>query len=195
MRKMAWKVFIMLILLSFSIGCRTTPELIQVRMDYTPTNMVDPPKDKPGSALFISPVTDKRKNPDEIGGNTEKPKVVPAKASAQEVLSSVETAFKREFARAGLNVVDSKEQAQRIIDVSLLNLWVAEKNTFDASVVTQVEVKDKDGKVLDSQGFKGAATRWGSSYSPEEYRKALSDAVVEILKNMFNNDAFMKSLG
>jgi len=77
----------------------------------------------------------------------------------------------------------------------LWNLWVAEKSTFDAAVVAHVEVKDKDGQVLDSQGFKGAASRWGTSYSPEEYRKALSDAVVELLKNMFNNDAFIKSLG
>jgi hypothetical protein len=195
MRKIAWKAFIMFILLGLSIGCLTTPELIQVRMDYTPTNMVEPPKDRPGSTIFISPITDKRKNPDQIGENNENPKVVPAKASAQEVLSSMETAFKKEFTRAGLNVVDSKEKAQRIIDVSLLTLWVAEKNTFDAVVVTHVEVKDKDGRVLDSQGFKGAASRWGTSYSPEEYRKAVSDAVVELLKNMFNNDAFIKSLG
>jgi hypothetical protein len=196
MKKIAWKVFIMPILLSLSIGCLTTaPELIQVRMDYTPTNMVNPPKGMTGSAIFISPITDKRKDPDQIGENNENPKVVPAKASPQEVLSSMETAFKKEFAGAGLNVVDSKEKAQRVIDISLTRLWVAEKNTFDAAVVTQVEVKDKDGKVLDSQSFKGTATRWGSSYSADEYRKAVSDAVVELLKNMFDNDAFMKSLG
>jgi hypothetical protein len=164
-------------------------------MDYTPTNMVEPPKDRPGSSIFISPVTDKRKNPDQIGENNENPKVVPAKASPQEVLASVETAFRKEFTRAGLNVVDSKEKAQRIVEVSLLNLWVAEKNTFDAAVAANVEVKDQGGKVLDSQGFKGTATRWGSSYSQDEYRKAISDAVVELLKNMFNNDAFIKSLG
>jgi hypothetical protein len=195
MGKIAWKVVFMSILLGLSIGCLKTPELVQVRMDYTPTNMVEPPKDRPGSSIFISPVTDKRKNPDQIGENNENPKVVPAKASPQEVLASVETAFKKEFTRAGLNVVDSKQTAQRIVEVSLLNLWVAEKNTFDAAVAANVEVKDQRGKVLNSQGFKGTATRWGSSYSQDEYRKAISDAVVELLKNMFNNDAFIKSLG
>jgi hypothetical protein len=195
MRKIAWKVIFMFMLLGLSIGCLKAPELVQVRMDYTPTNMVEPPKDRPGSSIFISPVTDKRKNPDQIGENNENPKVVPAKASPQEVLASVETAFKKEFTRAGLNVVDSKEKAQRIVEVSLLNLWVAEKNTFDAAVAANVEVKDQRGKVLNSQGFKGTATRWGGSYSQDEYRKAISDAVVELLKNMFNNDAFIKSLG
>ena len=195
MRKSAWKVIFLFIVLSLSIGCLTTPELIQVRMDYTPTNMVTPPAERPGSSIFISPIIDKRKNPDQVGENSEKPKIVPAKASPQEVLSSIEAAFKKEFARAGLNVVDSKEMAQRNVEVSLLNLWVEEKSTFDAAVVTQVEVKDKAGKVLNSQGFKGTASRWGSSYSPEEYRKAISDAVVDLLKNMFNNDAFIKSLG
>ena len=100
MRKIGWKAFIMFIFLSSPIGCLTTPELVQVKMDYTPTNMVVPPKDRPGSAIFISPITDKRKNPDQIGENNEKPKVVPAKASPPEVLSSMETAFKKEFARA-----------------------------------------------------------------------------------------------
>ena len=195
MRKIAWKMMFMFTVLSFSIGCLTTPELIQVRMDYTPTNMVTPPTDRPGSSIFISPIIDKRKNPDQIGENSEKPKIVPAKASAQEVLSSMQTAFNKEFTRAGLNIADSKEKAQRIIEVALLNLWVEEKNTFDAVVVTHVEVKDTAGKVLNSQGFKGATSRWGSSYSAEEYRKAISDAVVEVLKSMFNNDAFMKSLG
>jgi len=194
MRKIAWKGIFMFILLSLSIGC-AAPELIQVRMDYTPTNMVTPPAERPGSSIFISPIIDKRKNPDQIGENSEKPKVVPAKASPREVLSSIEAAFKKEFTRAGLNVVDSKEKAQRIVQVSLMNLWVEEKTTFDAAVVARVEVKDNGGKVLDSQGFKGTASRWGSSYSAEEYRKAISDAVVELLKSMFNNNAFMKSLG
>jgi hypothetical protein len=157
--------------------------------------MVAPPTERPGSSIFISPIIDKRKNPDQIGENSEKPKVVPAKASSQEVLSSIEAAFKKEFTRAGLNVVDDKEKAQRIVEVSLMNLWVEEKNAFDAVVATQMEVKDKAGKVLDSQGFKGTASRWGSSYSAEEYRKAISDAVVELLKSMFNNNAFLKSLG
>jgi hypothetical protein len=195
MRTNTWKVAFMPILVILAVGCLTTPELIQVKMDYTPTNMVVPPAARPESPIFIAPIIDKRKNPDQIGENNENPKLIPAKASPQEVLASVETAFKKEFARAGLNVVDTKEKAQRIIDVTLMNLWVAERSTFDAAVVANVEVKDQGGKVLDSQGFKGAATRWGSSYSQDEYRKAISDAVVELLKNMFNNDAFVKSLG
>ena len=195
MRKMAWKMIFAFILLILSIGCAATPELVQVKMDYTPTNLVTPPIERPGSSIFIAPIIDKRKNPDQIGENVEKSKAVPAKAPSQEVLSSIEKAFKKEFSRAGLNVVDDKGKAQRIVQVSLMNLWVQEKNTFDAVVVNHVEVKDKMGKVLYSQGFKGAATRWGRSYSADEYRKVISDAVVELLKNMFKNDAFMKSLG
>ena len=195
MGKIVWKMMFMFAVLGLSVGCLTTPELVQVKMDYTPTNMVTPPTERPGSSIFISPIIDKRKNPDQIGENSEKPKIVPAKASAQEVLSSVGAAFKKEFTRAGLNVVDDKEKAQRIIEITLMNLWVQEKNTFDSVVIADIGVKDKAGKVLFSQGFKGTASRWGSSYSEEEYRKAISDGVVELLKSMFNNAAFMKSLG
>lgn len=54
--------------------------------------------------------------------------------------------------------------------------------------------KDRSGKVLASEGFKGAKSRWGSSYSPEEYRKAISDAYMEMINNIFRNDAFMQKL-
>jgi len=109
-------------------------------------------------------------------------------------MSSLEKAFKREFSRAGLNVVDSRDKAQRIVAVTLQNLWVQEKNTFDAAVVARVEVKDRSGSVLASEGFKGVKSRWGRSYSPDEYRKVISDAYVELLKNMFRDDAFMQKL-
>ena len=34
----------------------------------------------------------------------------------------------------------------------------------------------------------------GSSYSPEEYRKAINDAYMEMINNIFKNEAFMQKL-
>lgn len=173
-------------------GCGKAPLLVQVPMDYTPTNPVEPPRNLKDTPIYFAAFEDRRSNPDQIGENSEKAAPVPAKASPGEVTASLAKAFNREFRRAGLNVVDSREKAERILEVTLQNLWVQEKNTFDASVVARVEVKDKSGKVLAAEGFKGAKSRWGSSYSPEEYRKAISDAYLELIKNMFKDEAFMQ---
>ena len=140
----------------------------------------------------FSSFEDLRKTPDQIGENVEKAKIVPAKASPQEVIASLEKAFKREFNRAGLNVVESREKAERLIRVILQSLWVEEGSTFQASVVARVEVSRRSGEVLANDGFRGTAGRWGTSYSPDEYRKVISDAYLELLKSIFQDDAFMK---
>jgi hypothetical protein len=61
-------------------------------------------------------------------------------------------------------------------------------------VGVSVEVKDRAGKVLASEGFNGVKKRWGSSYGAEEYRKVISDAYMEMINNIFKNDAFMQKL-
>ena len=176
------------------VACRTPPDLVRVKMDYTPTNVVPPPKSFPQAPLFIGPFEDKRRNMDQIGENTEKAKAVPVKAEPGEILPFLENSFTKEFKKAGLNVVGSSAEARKILRVSVLNLWVEEKSTYQSSLVAQVTVLDKSGKKLFDESIRAVAQRWGTSYDESEYRKIISDTVVELLKNMFNNEAFMKSL-
>ena len=84
------------LLISFApFGCRT-PEMMRVKMDYTPTNLVPPPKSVPQTPIFIGPFEDKRKTHDQIGENIEKPQVVPIKAEPAEILAFMENAFKKD---------------------------------------------------------------------------------------------------
>ncbi len=179
----------------FVFACRSAPDVVRVKMDYTPTNVLPPPKAFPETPIFIGPFEDKRKDLDQVGQNSENPKIVPAKAEPAQVISFMETAFTREFKRAKFKVVDSKNAAQRILKVSLLNLWVEEKDTFKGSIVAQVIVLDKSGKKLFDENVRALSSRWGSSYSEDEYRKVLSDTAGELIKTLFGNDAFLKSLG
>lgn len=182
------------LLISFAVlGCRT-PEMVRVKMDYTPTNLVPPPKSFPQTPIFIGPFEDKRKIRDQIGENIEKPQSVPIKADPVEILAFMENAFKKEFKKAGLNMVDFETEAGRILHVSVLNLWVQEKNTYQASLVAKVAVLDKSGKEIFDDTFRAMSQRWGSSYDEDNYRKVISDTVVELLKNIFDNEAFMKTL-
>ncbi len=75
---------VLLIALAF-FGCRSAPDLVRVKMDYTPTNLVPPPKTFPPTLIFIGPVEDQRKDPDLIGQNSGNPKVIPVKADPAEI--------------------------------------------------------------------------------------------------------------
>ena len=107
-------------------GCQA-PEMVRVKMDYTPTNLVLPPKSFPQTPIFIDPFEDKRKTRDQIGENIETPQNVPIKADPAEILASLENAYKKEFKKVGLNIVESRNAASRILRVSVLNLWVQKK--------------------------------------------------------------------
>ncbi len=182
------------LLISFTLfGCRT-PEMVRVKMDYTPTNLVPPPKSFPQTPIFIGPFEDRRKILDQIGENIENPQAVPIKADPAEILAFMENAFKKEFKKVGLNIVESRNAASRILHVSVLNLWVQERTTYQSSLVAKVVVLDKLGKELFNETFKIMGQRWGTSYDEDNYRKVISDTVVELLKNIFNNEAFMKAL-
>jgi len=174
-------------------GCQA-PEMVRVKMDYTPTNLVLPPKSFPQTPIFIDPFEDKRKTRDQIGENIETPQNVPIKADPAEILASLENAFKKEFKKVGLNIVESRNAASRILHVSVLNLWVQEKNTYQSSLVAKVAVVDRSRKELFHETFRAVGQRWGTSYDEDNYRKVISDTVVEMLKNIFNNEAFMKAL-
>ncbi len=163
-------------------------------MDYTPTNTVLPPKTLPNTPIYIGPFEDHRKTPDQIGQNSEKAKIIPAKVEPGEVIPFMEKAFKQEFKRVGLNPVDSKGQAKRILQLTINSFWVEEKDIYESSLVAQISVFDPSGKKLYSDNFRGVSKRWGSSYDSENYRKVLSDTVVDLLKKVLDNDAFMKSL-
>jgi len=58
----------------------------------------------------------------------------------------------------------------------------------------KVAVTDRSGKELFHETFRPVGQRWGLSYDEDNYRKVISDTVVELLKSIFNNEAFMKAL-
>lgn len=174
------------------LGCQA-PEMVRVKMDYTPTNLVLPPKSFPQAPIFID-FEDKRKTRDQIGENIEKAQSVPVKADPAEILAFFQNAFQKEFKKVGLNIVESRSAASKILHVSVLNLWVQEKNTYQASLVAKVSVADRSGREFFQETFRVVGQRWGTSYDEDNYRKVISDAVVDLLKGMFNNEDFMKAL-
>jgi PBP1b-binding outer membrane lipoprotein LpoB len=117
MEKIRKSVLLLLIVGLILCGCSgMAPEVIQVPMAYTPTNAVVPPRDIKHTPIYFASLEDQRRTLDQIGENVEKSKIVPAKASTQEVISSLEKAFKREFNRAGLNVVESERRLRELFE-------------------------------------------------------------------------------
>ena len=73
MKKFLIPIALMVLIAGLSLfACRTAPDVVRVKMDYAPTNLVVPPKTIPNSSIYIGSFEDRRKTPDQIGQNAAK---------------------------------------------------------------------------------------------------------------------------
>jgi len=184
-----------LFVLFLAIACRTPPDVLRLEMFYKPSRTVLPPIFLTENPIYFGAFEDKRKNPDQIGQNSQNSKIVPVMVESTVVAAFVKNAFKKELKRLGFNIVDSKIDAERVLNVSIQNFWIEEKSLYEASIVAEVFALDKSGKILASRNFRGLAQKWGFSLDAREYNEVLSNAVIDLLKNILNNAVFMKELG
>ena len=77
--------------------------------------------------------------------------------------------------------------AGRHIRVRLTRFFVDEENTYHGEVAGTVEVRDADGKVLNSHVVSGRASQWGRTLSADNYVEVLSRAAFDFAKNMVSD--------
>lgn len=147
----------------------------------------------PDSAIYVAPVTDKRTNKDQIGENKEEDLPVPIYASG-EPAELVTNGLREYLKMAGLNVVDDRATADRIVTADLNRFWVTETGTYKGEVVATVYVKDKGGRVLWKGTGNGSVGKWGRSLNPENYQEIYSDAIIEVVESVLNQPGFHKAL-
>jgi hypothetical protein len=145
--------------------------------------------------ICVLPVTDKRANADAIGENHEKAGMpVPILASGQSPAEFVHQGMMDELRRAGFNVVDTPDTADRLVAINLNTFWAMEDQTYNAQVSIGVGVRDKTGKVLWSGNTTGEADNWGKSLNPENYQESFSDAVAKAATDLMAVPGFQQAL-
>jgi hypothetical protein len=125
-------------------------------------------------------------------GDDDKP--IPAAVSSGTPEQFVHDTLMTELKKVSIDVVDSTDAADRIIDVSLSTFSANESGTYKGQITAVVQVTDKNGKVLFSKPASGDSSHWSRSREPANYRLVLSNSVVDMTSGLLKSSEFTQAL-
>jgi hypothetical protein len=191
------------IALALMAGCSNSAPAgggpLVVPLTYTPEHAQDDVKAYPGEVphtrIFVGSFEDKREaGGNAIGQNVEHQnpvRIVSGSPPAEFVRQTLATQLRR----AGLTLTDDPAQADRIISGDLTRFWVEESNNYQAEVGATIRVTERGGESRWQGAVVGHGENFGRSLSPENYREALSDAMVRMTyDNLLTNPGFQNAL-
>ena len=140
--------------------------------------------------FVIKPFTDQRRQPAEIGNNTEK------RFSGRDMLVTTNQSvagwltdkFAKVFTQFGIDVV--ADRGAFSVDAAVIKFFVTESSVYDGDVSLKITLKSKDGLVAWEGVTTGSASRFGRSFNAENYYEALSNATISAVHGLLNDDSF-----
>jgi len=178
-------------------GCfmRTPVRLDNIPLMWKPTSDMNLP---PGSLngvletkVQFGAFKDVREHPELIAENREEavPKPVTTRDNVGEFVSAH---LHSAFDRAGLTTVDSGGDV--VITGEVRQFFVEETTTYKGHVLLRINVRGRGGKTLWSGAATGEATRFGHSYSAENYYEVLSDSIINAASYLLQDADFRAAL-
>lgn len=135
--------------------------------------------------------TDSASNPALIGENVEQ--AAPRQVTTGEALGPfVSQHLQQLFTQAGYTA--GGDNSDRVIAGEVRRFFVREGSDYAGSVVLNVSVSDRSGKVLWRGTAWGSNQTFGRSYHPDNYQQVLSDSLIDVANNLLKDPALRKSL-
>jgi hypothetical protein len=143
--------------------------------------------------IRIDALVDTRQNPSLVAENREKADKVRQMTTSSDVAAFVTEHMKDTLRRAGLNIVD--DGAEVVLSGEIRQFFVTEVNTYGGELSIMVHLKNTAGKELWTGVVAGDSTRWGRSYSAENYYETMSDMLLRGAFNLLSSPGFREALG
>ncbi|HTF99212.1 MAG TPA: hypothetical protein VK654_01335 [Nitrospirota bacterium] len=177
----------------------TRTELKNIPLEWRPTDKVNAREaidvsSFMKSTFFISPFTDAREKPEEIGKNIEHrgtDRDLPV-TTKENVAAWLTYRFGQVLSELGLDVVKSNGTCR--VEGEIRKFYVVESSTYKAEVGMKLRLYGKNGAVLWEGMVSGTASRFGASYRAENYYEAISDAVMTAISGLLRNDEFKQAV-
>lgn len=136
-------------------------------------------------------VADNRSDSGLIGRNTEKlpPRNV---TTPDNVAAFVNEHLSQLISSTGLIEVDSNGTS--VLKAEILQFFVQESEIYNGEVRLKVTLIDRSGNPVWTGITSGASTRFGRSYSAENYYETLSDSLIEAVHHLMQNANFRRAL-
>jgi hypothetical protein len=128
-----------------------------------------------------------QQQPQLIAENREKatPRTVTTK---DDVGAFVATHMRQVFERGGMTTVDSGGDI--IVSGEVRQFFVEETNTYKASLVVHLTLRNGSGATLWQGDVSGSASTFGRSYSLENYNQVLSDSIIDATTTLLKDRDF-----
>jgi archaellum component FlaF (FlaF/FlaG flagellin family) len=167
-------------------GCASKKMHLDVPLEWTPTGNTSAGYTTAASSqqYKIAAFTDARQNKKEIAKNIEDKKVKIV-TTRDNVADWCRDRFKVAMRQHGFKVVE--DNASVIIKGEVLQFYVVEDSVYKANVRIKLTAENAEGKALWEGEMSGEASRFGHSYSMENYYEALSDAYLGAVDDFINN--------
>lgn len=175
-------------------GCAQETPLLNKPLAWTPTTTLDlgvtQGHGTPATVRFET-FGDTAANPALVGENVEQatPRQV---TTADPVGLFVTQHLQQLFTQAGY--VSGGGNADRVISGEVQKFFVREGDNYDGSVVLNVTVADRSGKVLWHGTAWGTNETFGRSYHLDNYQQVLSDSLIDAANNLLKDPALRSSL-
>jgi hypothetical protein len=184
-------------LLLIGLGaCITAPRRLEnIPLMWKPTSEVQLP---PGTLPDMSDVKiqfeafkDMRKQPELIAENREE--AIPKPVTTHDNVGQFASAHVREvFDKMGLTTVD--KDGALIVSGEVRQFFVEETTTYKGNVLLRIRIRNRAGKTLWAGDAAGTATRFGHSYSADNYYEVFSDSIVNAVSSLMQDAGFRAAL-
>ena len=138
--------------------------------------------------IRVDPFVDTRQNPALVAENREKADKVRQVTTSDSVAAYVADHLKESMHGAGLSTVDSGGEIS--ISGEIRQFFVTETGTYNGEISLLVHVKNAAGKDLWTGIVTGDSTRWGRSYSADNYYETMADMTLRAVYNLLSNAGF-----
>ena len=144
-----------------------------------------------GHRLAMTPFGDHRAIQDRIGTNTEEAMPRPV-VTPDNVPAFVSEHIGRVLYEAHFPLVPANPT--EVIHGDVIEFFVTEGNRYEGTVTLDVQLTDPQGRELWHGPATGHSRRFGHSLNAEMYMNALSDGILDAVKNLLENPQFQLAM-
>ena len=145
---------------------------------------------RPSARLRVE-VTDNRGDPEVIGRNSEK--IPPRKVTTRDSVAAFVSEHMKQLI-AGNGTIEVDDTGPMTLKVEIQRFLVEETHIYNGDIRLKVTLVNSSGSDVWTGITRGASTRFGRSYSAENYYEALSDSLVDAVHNLMRNATFHSAL-
>lgn len=142
--------------------------------------------------FMIKPFKDARKRPAEIGVNIESEDEELLVTTGDNVAEWLTDRFSELFVALDVDVVD--KDGSIILQAEIIRFFVTEKATYKAEVELKIRLLSTNNDVLWEGMARGKATRFGRSFTAENYNEALSNATIYAVHSLLRDEDFINAV-